>query len=450
MKIFYNADIIPGEGAGFFGYLAIDGKRIAGIGYGELPTVMRDARKPSELIDCRGKMLMPGMIDCHVHFRQPGMEQKGTIRSESRCAVAGGVTSYLEMPNTNPPTTTFEAWEQKMALAANDSLANYGFFIGATDDNLHLLKELALTKIPGIKLFVGSSTGNLLVTKPEILDRIFAETGGIIAVHAEDEASLNEASAKVREEIGTEQLTAAHHPLMRPAEACLKATKAMVALAKKHHHRLHLCHLTSKAEIDWLSAQSDLKPLISTEVAVPHLEWCADDYPQMGNRLKINPSVKYSTDREALRNAVAQGFADTIGTDHAPHRIEEKMRPYSQAPSGAPSIQFALPALLDIFPPDIVVERYSVAPARIFGIEDRGSLIPGAFADFVIIDPTADYTVSDQDSAGICGWTPFAGQSLYHRVVATYVNGKKVYDASAARHFPTRVTPAMPLSFSEG
>lgn len=398
-----------------------------------------------EKTDCLGAMAMPGMIDCHVHFRQPGMTGKATIASESAAAVAGGVTSYLEMPNTSPSTVSRELWQEKMDIAARDSHANYAFFVGATDDNIDLLKTLDYSLIPGIKLFVGSSTGRLLVSDKTALERLFAEAPALIAVHSEDEATLiAEKEAFLRDNPSPKP---ENHIEMRSRRACLKSTEMLLSLSRLYGTRLHLCHLTTADELKFFNKRNRL-PDVTCEVAPAHLLWCREDYRRLGNLIKINPSVKEESDREALRHAVIDGTIDMIATDHAPHLWEEKSSPdVLKAVSGAPVIQFALPMLLELFTPQLVAEKYSSRPAEIYRIERRGRIAAGYYADIALVAADSKIKpISNGDVLSLCGWTPFEGCRPRHRVLATFVNGSPVYSLLPSLR-PYDGNSAMPLKF---
>ena len=425
--LIYNAEVVTPERVSR-GFVAIssDG-RIAEIGYGEPSADMMNAA--GNTVDARGALLMAGAIDCHVHFREPGLTHKATIASESRAAVAGGVTSYFDMPNTVPQTVTREAVDQKADIAARTSLANYAFFIGATNDNLDELLAADYTKIPGIKLFMGSSTGNMLVDHEDALCRLFDAAPAIISVHAEDEATIRAARAEIEAEFG-ENAPVCLHTRMRPAEACLKATTHAVELARRYGSRLHIAHLTTASELSLLDRDKPLaEKKITAEVSPHHLLWTDGDYARKGARIKMNPAVKSADDRNALRRAVADGIIDIAATDHAPHLLSEKEGSLFKAVSGAPMVQFSLPAMLDLFDPQTVTRVMSHNPAELFAINGRGDLAVGNFADLVLVEKTdTPIEISDRDALSLCAWTPLDGEKLNHRVVSTWVNGNLVYD----------------------
>lgn len=418
---------------GTAGWLLAEGRRIAALGVGEAP-----AEAVDETVDARAALLLPGMIDTHVHFREPGLTHKATIASESRAALLGGVTSYLEMPNTKPATTSLAALEEKKAIAARDSAANYGFFLGASETNIGELRALDSRAVPGIKLFIGSSTGNMAVNSPEALDAIFEAATVPVMVHAEDDEIIARRAAEARGRYG-EDVPVAEHSAIRSEEACLTAAQRAIRLAKAHGKRLHIAHLTTAAELKTAEGE----PPVTTEVTPLHLTFDCGDYARLGSRIKVNPAVKTPADREELRRALADGRITTIGSDHAPHLLSEKEGGALKAASGAPSVQFALQLLLTHFPAALVAEKYSAAPARLFDIEGRGELRPGAYADLVLVEKCAPYTLTDGDSASPCGWTPFAGQTLGWRVRDVWVNGTRAVSDGRL----TGRTDAMPLVF---
>lgn len=412
----------------------IDGERIAAIGKGALP-------EADEKEDINGDLLMPGMIDTHVHFRDPGLTHKADIASETKAALAGGVTSFFDMPNTSPATTTIEAWERKMAHAAEVSRANYAFYIGATNSNLDsVLLKADYTRIPGVKLFLGSSTGNLLVDDGSALSRLFSEIKVPIAVHAEDNARIALHSKIAREVFKDEPIPMECHAMIRDARACLDASLAAIAMARQGGARLHLLHLSTAAEARLLREE---KPRwLTAETCIQYLTFCDADYESLGSRIKCNPAIKSAADRSALRKALKDKIIDTIASDHAPHLLSEKAGDALKAPSGMPNMQFQLPLLLDIFKPAEVARMTAVRPAEIFGVQDRGELRPGAYADIVRI-ARREQEITDKMSLSRCAWTPAAGIKTNHQVVQTYLNGHLAY--SNGDFFPA---PALPLLFS--
>ena len=421
--LIHNARIVSGTSKPYTGWLMTDGELISEMGKGHPQS--HCFAEATEVVDAQGALLLPGAIDDHVHFRDPGLTRKGDIATESAAAVAGGVTSFMDMPNTVPPTVNLDAWEAKMAHAAEVSRANYACWIGATNNNLATLLAADYRRTPGVKLFMGSSTGNMLVDDDSTLRRIFSEVRAIIAVHAEDSARIAMHTAVAREAFGEDAVPVDMHPLIRDARACFDCTLRAMELARQCDARLHLLHVSTAAEVKLLR-QADRPKGMTAETCVQYLQFSDKDYETMGTRLKCNPSVKSQTDRTALRRAVADGVIDLIGTDHAPHLLSEKQGDALTAPSGLPNLQFSLPLLLDMFKPDVVAERTAVAPARIFGIEGRGKLRPGYFADMVLVEQ-GEFAITDDQCVGRCGWTPAAGLTTTHRVVSTWVNGHLAY-----------------------
>lgn len=420
-----DADVVTPEGI-VRGYVAVgDGGIISEVGAGEVPPRLRDSA--AEVVDARGALLMPGAIDCHVHFREPGLTRKATIASESRAAVAGGVTSFLDMPNTVPQTVTCEAVEDKIRIAERTSAANYGFFIGATNDNLDELLAADYTRVAGIKLFMGSSTGDMLVDSKAALRRLFEAAPAVISVHAEDEATIRAARAEIEVRYGADAPVSLHTRL-RPAEACLRATSEAVRLARECGTRLHIAHLTTAAELGLLDDPAPVEnKLITAEVSPHHLLWTEDDYAARGARIKMNPSVKTAADRDALRRALADGVIDIVATDHAPHLPADKEGSLFKAASGAPMVQFSLVTVLGLLGPERTAAVMADNPARLFGIRRRGRITAGYYADLVLVS-REPWRISDSDVLSLCGWTPMDGCAAEWRVTMTWVNGKTVYD----------------------
>ena len=424
-RLIHNADIVTGTGDRFAGYVIIDGETIAAVAPGKPDTALFEN---AEVTDARGCLLLPGAIDCHVHFREPGLTQKATIASESRAAVAGGVTSFIDMPNTVPQTTTSALADDKSAIAASDSVANYAFFIGATNDNIDELLAADYSRIAGVKLFMGSSTGNMLVDRQSALDKLFSRVKARIVVHAEDEATVRANAEAIRAEYGDDAPVSLHTRL-RIAEACYKASKAAVDLARRTGARLHIAHLSTARELELLTpGPTTADKQITAEVSPHHLLWTEDDYADRGARIKMNPAVKTAADRRALVEAVRDGLIDIIATDHAPHRPADKEGSLFKAASGAPMVEFSLIAALSLFTPEVVAERMAAAPARLFAIDRRGSIAPGNYADLVLVDPHSPHTVKDSDVTSLCGWTPVDGLTFSHRVIKTWVNGNLCFD----------------------
>ena len=388
------------------------------------------------IIDAGGKLLIPGVIDDQVHFREPGLTHKGDIHSESRAAVAGGITSFMEMPNTNPQTTTLSALEDKYTIASERSYANYSFYFGATNDNADELIKVDPKNVCGIKVFMGSSTGNMLVDKEEALSRIFAEAPAIVTTHCEDEATIRKNTEFYRNKFG-ENISFRYHPVIRSAEACFISSSKAVELASKYGTQLHILHLSTAKEMSLLDGNTPLKnKKITGEVCVHHLWFTEDDYDNYGSRIKWNPAVKSRADRDALREAVNSGKLDVVATDHAPHTIEEKNNTYFKAPSGGPLVQHSLVAMLEmvkqgIFTYEKVIEKMCHAPAILYKVHKRGFIREGYFADLTIIDPASEWKVSKENILYKCGWSPFEGTSFSHKVTQTFVNGNLVYDNGA-------------------
>lgn len=446
-QLLYNARIVN-ERKEFDGYLEIgeDGC-IANIGTGNVSASLV-ASYGDCVADLQGHLLMPGVIDSHVHFREPGGEHKADIYSESRAAVAGGVTSYMEMPNTNPPTTTIEALEDKFARAAKSSVANYSFYIGATKDNIEVLRQVDYSRVPGVKLFMGSSTGGMLVDGEEALAEVF-KLPVLVAAHCEDEQIIKDNTELVRNLCrGKEDEAGVNwHPEIRSVLACCKSTARAVELAKKYDTRLHILHVTTAPEIAIILDGGDK---VSAEVCVAHLMFSDKDYARLGTRIKCNPSVKGELHREILRDGLRQGVFSTVSTDHAPHTLEEKMRGLFTAPSGMPLVQFSLPlmmneALRGEWPIWFVVEKMCHAQAGIYGIERRGFLRKGFAADLVEVDPNGVTEVSQDTILSKCGWSPIEGTCLRSKVKRTWVNGNVVYtdDLGILPEAPT----GLPLRF---
>ena len=421
---------IINEGRTFEGSVLIAGDRIEAVYEGTVPEGVDTSAY--EVYDARGKWLIPGCIDDQVHFREPGLTHKADIASESRAAVAGGVTSFMDMPNTKPQTTTLDALEWKFQRAAETSRANYSFFFGGTNDNLEEIKRLDPTRVPGLKLFLGSSTGNMLVDRKESLERIFGECGLLIAVHAEKEEIIRRNIERFTKEYG-EDLDISFHSRIRSEEACYASSSEAVELATRLGARLHLLHLSTARETTLLDNTLPLQEKkITGEVCVHHLWFHDGDYARLGNRIKWNPAIKQLADREALRKAVNDNRIDIVATDHAPHLLSEKEGSCLKAASGGPLVQHSLPLMLEmarngIFTYEKVVEKMAHAPATLFRIDRRGYIRPGYFADLVLIDPQRTWTVAPENILSKCGWSPFEGCTFHHAVDTTFVNGEIAY-----------------------
>jgi dihydroorotase len=422
-----NATLVN-EGRQYAGFVLIRGQRIVQVGEGD-----REPEPSWEVIDAKGLLLLPGVIDCHVHFREPGVTHKGDIASESRAAVAGGVTSYFEMPNTQPQTTSLELLEQKMALASEKSLANYSFFLGASNDNIGEIVQADPATVCGVKVFFGASTGNMLVDKAATLEEIFRRSPIPVAAHCEDEAAIRAASEAMKEQYG-EDVPVAMHPLIRSAEACYRSSALAVGLARKYNTRLHLTHVSTAAELNLLDADLPLgEKRITAEVCTHYLLFSDQDYARLGTRLKVNPAIKSETDRLALLDGLLSGRLDILATDHAPHLASEKDNTYFKAPSGTPLVQHSLPAMLRMveeekFSITTLVEKMCHAPAVCYAIQDRGFIREGYFADLVLVDPKAETMVTKENILYKCGWSVFEGETFGAGVVSTFVNGNRVYN----------------------
>jgi len=393
------------------------------------------AEKGTYVIDALGKYLMPGMVDDQVHFREPGMTHKGDLATESAAAAAGGITSFMDMPNVNPLTTTGAALRDKYEMAAGRCTANFGFYLGATNSNVDEIKALQVGDACGIKIFMGASTGDMLVDDPRTLEQIFEHAPVIILTHCEDSPMIWENEAKAREMYG-EDVPFAEHPKIRSAEACLASSKMAVDLATRHDALLHILHLTTAIEMGLFSAAHRSKKRITAEVCVHHLWFDESSYADMGALIKCNPAVKTAADREALLKALNEGRIDIIATDHAPHTAEEKDRSYFQAPSGLPLVQHAVLTLFDLaaagkISPELIVDRACHAPADIFGLIDRGYVREGWFADLVIVDPEQRYTVTSDNLLSKCQWSPFENHSFTSTIDTTIINGQIAYSNGA-------------------
>lgn len=429
MILIHKATFIN-EGASYTGSLLLEGERIARIFTEEVPENLMNACK--EVIDARGLYLIPGVIDDQVHFRDPGLTHKGDLYTESRAAVAGGVTSFMEMPNTNPQTVTMDALDRKMESAAAKSAANFSFYLGATNDNIAELKKVNPQKVCGVKVFMGASTGNMLVDNDSTLRRIFAEVDILIATHCEKEEIIRANMESYRKKLG-EELPIAIHPLIRSAEACYRSSAQAIELADKYGTRLHVLHLSTAREMALFSAAPLEEKKITAEVCVHHLWFSDQDYERLGARIKWNPAIKSESDREALRQALTTGKLDVVATDHAPHLLSEKEGGAMKAASGGPLVQHSLQVMLQLAENGIltreqVVEKMCHAPARLYRIRERGFIREGYFADLVLVDPAKPYTVTSQNILYKCGWSPFEGETFGATVVKTFVNGQLLWD----------------------
>ncbi|MDP4754499.1 MAG: dihydroorotase [Flavobacteriaceae bacterium] len=423
-RILIKNGILVNEDQQFAADILVEGTYIAKIG--------TDLSHPNAtVIDAQGGYVFPGVIDDQVHFREPGLTHKGCIASESRAAVAGGTTSFMEQPNTNPQTVTLEALEQKMAMGAASSVANYSFLLGGTNDNLEEIKRLDPKATSGIKLFLGSSTGNMLVDDPQVIEKIFRATPLVISAHCEDEATIRAQMAWAQETYG-DQMTPELHPIIRNAEACYLSSSRAIALARATGARLHVFHLSTGIEMDLLAPGPLKGKQITAEVCIHHLWFSDEDYATKGNLIKWNPAVKSAADRDALWAGLLEDRIDVIATDHAPHTWEEKNKPYAQAPSGGPLVQHSLVAMLDFVERgkislNQVVRKMCHNPADLFQVHKRGYLREGYYADIAVVQPKT-WTVGKENIVAQCGWSPFEGQSFNYAVTHTLVNGHLAYN----------------------
>ncbi len=389
----------------------------------------------TKIIEADGRYLLPGMIDDQVHFREPGLTHKGDIESESKAAVAGGITTFIEMPNTNPQATTIALLEDKFDIAAKTSWANYSFMFGGTNDNIEEILKVDSTKVAGLKLFLGSSTGNMLVDDPKILEEIFSKTDLLISAHCEDETTIKENLAKYIAEYGEDIPIEMHHKI-RSEEACYLSSSNAIKLAKKTGARLHVFHLSTAKETELFSNKIPLaEKKITSEVCVHHLWFSEEDYKTKGTKIKWNPAVKTAKDRDGLLKALLDDRIDVIATDHAPHTLEEKNNKYLDAPSGGPLVQHALVALLEMYHKgkislEKIVEKTAHNPAILFQIENRGFIREGYKADLVLVDLNAPWMVKKENILYKCGWSPFEGTIFKSRIISTMVNGILVYENS--------------------
>src|SRR6056297_621123 len=433
-KILISNAAIINEGRKFRGSVLIEDNFIKTIFEEPFP------QAEGQVYDAKGKWLIPGVIDDQVHFREPGLTHKATIASESKAAVAGGVTSFMEMPNTIPQTTTLEALEEKIENANAVSPANFSFYFGATNNNTELLKKIDPAKTCGVKVFMGSSTGNMLVDDDKVLEAIFKESPVLIATHCEDEYTIKENTKKAQEKFG-DQIPFSMHPEIRSAEACYLSSSKAVELANKTGARLHILHLSTAKEMSLFAAGHGCNKKITAEGCVHHLWFDDSSYEEKGSLIKWNPAIKSFDDREALREAVRSGRIDVVATDRAPHTYEEKMNPYTEAPSGGPLVQHSLVAMLEmvhegIFTPELVVEKMCHNPARLFQVNRRGFIREGFYADLVLIDPDRKWEVSKENMLYKCGWSPFEEQEFRSAVTHTWVNGYLVYNEGEVNDTP--------------
>ncbi|HEU0307581.1 MAG TPA: dihydroorotase [Lysobacter sp.] len=424
-----NARLVN-EGREFDGDLRMENGRIAQIGPG------LKARAHETVVDANGRRLLPGMIDDQVHFREPGLEYKADIATESAAAVAGGLTSFMDMPNTSPPTLDAAALEDKYRRAHGRAWGNYGFYLGASNDNLAAIQRLDPRTAPGVKVFMGASTGNMLVDNPAILDGIFRDAPTPIITHCEDTPMIDAELARYKAKYG-DDIPAACHPDIRSREACKKSTELAISLARRHGTRLHVLHISTADELALFDAgpirtDKGVAKRITAETCIHFLRFDRADYERLGNRIKCNPAIKDAADREALVAALANDVIDVLATDHAPHTIEEKAKPYLSAPSGLPLVQYALVAALELvhegkLTTAQVVQKFAHAPAQLFDVKNRGFLREGYAADLVLVDDIP-MTVHADDVLSKCGWSPFEGTTFHSRIASTWVNGVLAWD----------------------
>ncbi len=422
MKTLIKGATIVNEGRAFSGCIAFDDDIITDIFENQQPDASYD-----NVIDASGCYILPGVIDDHVHFREPGLTDKANIDSESKAAAAGGITTYFDMPNTLPQTTTLEALEEKFSIAATKSHVNYSFFFGATNDNVADFSKLDIHSIPGIKLFMGSSTGNMLVDKREALERIFSTAPMPIMAHCEDTDIINRNMQEAKAN-GCDDPDISLHMHIRSEEACYNSTKLAVDLAKASGARLHVAHLTTARELELFGSDSN----ITAEATVGHLFFTSDDHQQLGAKIKVNPAIKTASDRDALRQALSNGKIDVVGTDHAPHLLQQKQGGSSKATSGMPMIQFSLVTMLELVDNGVLtIERLAELmchnPARLFKVRQRGFLRKGYHADMVIVRPNSAWTVTKDTILSKCGWSPMEGHTYNWKVEKTICNGHIVY-----------------------
>jgi len=420
-----NANIVN-EGKVFQGDILIKGPYIEAIG------ANLSSRQADNTVDAKGHYLFPGVIDDQVHFREPGLTHKADIHSESRAAVAGGVTSFMEMPNTVPPVFTQELLEEKYQIASQKSLANYSFFMGASNDNLDEILKTDSSKVCGLKIFMGSSTGNLLVDDPKILENIFSQVPFLIATHCEDEATILKNMAKFRATYG-EDMPVKYHPMIRSEEGCFKSSSFAVNLAKKYGTRLHILHISTAKEVELFDNSLPLaEKKITAEACIHHLCFNDSDYERLGTFIKWNPAIKTANDQQAILQGLLTNLIDVIATDHAPHTREEKQQTYFNAPSGGPLIQHSLTAMLEFYHRGTVslewiAKKMAHNPATLFQIQKRGFIREGYFADLVLVDLNSPWVVDRKNILAKCGWSPFEGLTFQSNITQTFVSGQLAY-----------------------
>ena len=426
MRTLIKNGLIINEDKSAIGHIVIQDSFIESVSYSKnTPEGSFD-----KIIDASKQLVIPGIIDTHVHFRDPGLTHKADFHSESKAALSGGVTSVFDMPNVIPQTTTKKLIEQKIESTKEKSLVNFAFYIGATNDNLDELLNINPKIIPGIKVFIASSTGNMLIDNEMALNNIFSKIHLPIVIHSEDELMINANLEKIKQDYNNKKIPFSLHPYIRSREACIKATEKMVLLAQKHHTRLHFLHITTAEEIDILSNTDNN---ITAEVCVSYLQFSDADYAQLGSKIKVNPAIKTENDRLALINAIANNNIQTISTDHAPHTETEKDAPYLKAPSGTPSIQHSFNILFELyrngyFSLETIVDKLCHQPAKLFQIEKRGFIKENYFADIAIINPNTKWTVSKDNILSKCDWSALEGTTFHSKCTHTFVNGNLVFE----------------------
>lgn len=428
--ILINKATIINEGSSFIGSVLIEGEKISEIFRDDVPEGIFNSC--NKVINARGLYLMPGVIDDQVHFRDPGLTHKGDFYTESRAGVAGGVTSYMEMPNTKPQTITNDDLFRKLEMAAEKSASNFSFYLGATNDNISELKKIDKKYVCGVKVFMGASTGNMLVNNERALQQIFAEVDSLIATHCEKEEIIRDNVDIYKKKFG-ENIPIKYHPIIRSAEACYQSSAQAIELADKYGSRLHVLHLSTAREMSLLSNSPLEDKKITGEVCVHHLWFTDKDYERLGTKIKWNPAVKSVEDRNAIREALITGKLDVVATDHAPHLLSEKEGGCLQAASGGPLVQHSLQVMLELaheglFTKEFIVEKMCHAPAKLFGVKGRGFIRKGYYADLVLIDPSERYTVTDKNILYKCGWSPFEGETFHNSINKTFINGQIAFE----------------------
>ncbi len=419
---------IVNENKIFIGNVLIVNGKITEVSEQNILSITKDN---FNVINAEGLYLFPGVIDDQVHFREPGLTHKAEIYTEAKAAVAGGITSFMEMPNTKPPALTHELLQDKFDIASQKSLANYSFYLGASNDNLDILLSADKNAICGIKVFMGSSTGNMLVDNDSTLSELFKKSKLLIAVHCEEESIIRANASYYLKEFG-DKITAKYHPLIRTAEACYTSSKKAVELAKKHDTRLHVLHLSSSKEMELFSNKPIKDKRITSEVCVHHLWFSDEDYEKYGNKIKWNPAIKTKTDRHVLREALNNNILDIVATDHAPHTLDEKSANYFQAPAGGPLVQHSLVAMLEMYHQNVfslekIIDKMCHSPAEVFQIKNRGYIRNGYWADLVLVDLNNPWKVETNNILYKCKWSPFEGETFKSKVITTFVNGIPVY-----------------------